>query len=158
MKARLICVVFAMAILWGCATESTHLATSPPASPVEHPRVRPQVFASLSKTGRTVALGSGQTLVVALPVRLYSDNTWYVSRNSPPGVQLVAVSKKEAVKNRRRFNFGRQRFYFKRVAPGTVHLVLEQKYASKPMLLRVVDGPAYVPPPPRRTDAVPMSR
>jgi outer membrane protein OmpA-like peptidoglycan-associated protein len=147
MKARLICVVFAMAILWGCATQSTHLATSPPVSRVEDPRVKPRVFVFLPETGRTVAVGLGQTLVVTVPVKRYSDNTWSVSRNSPPGLELVATQRKEAAKKQRRFRFGLQRLYFKRVAPGTVHLVLEQKYFSKPMLLRVVDGSAYVPRP-----------
>jgi outer membrane protein OmpA-like peptidoglycan-associated protein len=148
MKARLICVLFAMAILWGCATQSTHLATSPPVSRVEQPLVKPQVFVYLPETGRTVALGFGQILVVTLPVEHYNDNTWYVYRNSPPGLQLVAGPNEEILKNPPRFYLGLQLFYFKRVAPGTINLTLEQKYFSKPMLLTVVDGPAYVPPPP----------
>jgi OOP family OmpA-OmpF porin len=32
-------------------------------------------------------------------------------------------------------------FYFRREAPGTAHLVLEQSYWSKPMILKVVDRP-----------------
>jgi outer membrane protein OmpA-like peptidoglycan-associated protein len=58
-----------------------------------------------------------------------------------------------------------QVFYFRKDAPGVAHLVLEQSYWSKPMILKVVDGaplppprpwPPSPPPPPRAT--APTSR
>ena len=149
MKARLVCALLLSAVLWGCATHSTQLATGPGVSPAEHASLVPrQVYVYLPQTGRTVALGFGQILVVTVPVERYSDNTWRIDRNSPQGLQLVAGPNEEILKNPPPFYIGLQRFYFKRVAPGTINLALEQKYFNKPMLLTVVDGPAYVSPPP----------
>ena len=40
-------------------------------------------------------------------------------------------------------------FYFRKDAAGTAHLVIEQNYWSKPMILKVVDGPPLPVPPSR---------
>jgi outer membrane protein OmpA-like peptidoglycan-associated protein len=124
------------------------LLAAPPALAAAPPVVPRQIGVTLPDTGRTIALGFGQTMVVSVPLRSYSDDTWYVYRNSPPNLKLVAGPDKRIRRNPTFFSPNMQVFYFKRVSPGTVSFVLEEKYYNKPLILRVIDGPPYVPPPP----------
>jgi hypothetical protein len=105
----------------------------------ESPRKSPlHVF--LLDTGRTVELPVGHQLVVTLPLRSYSDNTWYVSENTGGGaLKLIAGPDEKRPKKWKEGDPSLQIFYFQREAPGTTNLVLQQKYWSKPMILKVVD-------------------
>ncbi|MGA9722487.1 MAG: hypothetical protein WBQ86_08545 [Candidatus Binatus sp.] len=99
-----------------------------------------KVEVNLQDTGRTVALSVGQDLVVRLPLKNYDDNYWYVAQNSGTGLKLLAGPNEIRSRNwtpRQRHSL--EVFYFRRESPGTAHLVLEQSYWSKPMILKVVD-------------------
>ena len=103
-------------------------------------RARRQVClrVNLHDTGRTVALSVGQQLIVTLPLYpSYDDNYWYVARNS--GLKLIAGPNDRRPRNWKPWKYSWQVFYFRRESPGTAHLVLEQNYWSKPMILEVVD-------------------
>jgi hypothetical protein len=93
----------------------------------------------LADTGATVALSVGQQLVVTLPLRRYDDNYWYVARNSGGGLKLIAGPDTVRPRGWTPFKGSSQVFHFRRESPGTAHLVLEQSYFSKPMVLDVVD-------------------
>jgi hypothetical protein len=97
------------------------------------------LYLDLADTGKTVELPVGHQLVVTLPLRNLRDNTWYVSEKSDGAVKLIAGPDERRPKN---WTEGRpilQVFYFQRESPGTVHLVMQQKYWSKPMILQIVD-------------------
>jgi outer membrane protein OmpA-like peptidoglycan-associated protein len=80
-------------------------------------------------------------------MKTYNDNYWYIYRNSGVPLRLVAGPNELRGRNFKPWTRGtEQLFYFRKDLPGTTHLVLEQSYWSKPMILKVVDGP---PPPPR---------
>ncbi len=108
-----------------------------PSSPSERPPRR--VSVNLGDTGKTVALSVGQQLVVTLPLGHYDDNTWYVARNSGAVLKLIAGPDERRPPNWKPQDRRLQVFYFQRESPGIAHLVLEQEYWSKPMLLQVVD-------------------
>ncbi len=76
---------------------------------------------------------------MTLPLRRYDDNYWYVARNSGGGLKLIAGPTERRPRNWTPFMGRTQVFYFRRESPGTAHLVLEQSYWSKPMVLEVVD-------------------
>jgi hypothetical protein len=93
---------------------------------------------NLEDTGKTVALSVGEQLIVTLPLQpRWDDNYWYVARNS--GLKLIASPNTVRPKNWTPYDKSSQVFYFRRESPGTAHLVLEQAYWSKPMILEVVD-------------------
>ncbi len=95
---------------------------------------------SLADTGRTVALPVGQQLIVTLPLwPSYDDNYWYVVRNSGAPLKLIAGPNERRPRNWTPFMKSSQVFYFRRESPGITHLVLEQRYFSKPMILKVDD-------------------
>ncbi len=94
---------------------------------------------NLSDTGSTVRLPVGQQLVVTLPLRRYDDNYWYVAENSGVGLKLIAGPNTLRPRDWTPFKQSRQVFYFQRESPGTAHLVLEQSYFSRPLILKVVD-------------------
>ena len=123
-----------LAILAGflVATSSSPLAARLVSRPGE-------VHVFLEDTGQTVSLPVGQKLIVTLPVRRYEDNTWYVARNSGGGLKLIAGPNELRPATWTPFDYRLQIFYFQRNSPGTVSLVLEQSYWSKPMILKVVD-------------------
>jgi hypothetical protein len=93
----------------------------------------------LVDTGRTVELPVGHQLGVTLPGRDLKDNTWVVSENAGGALKLIAGPDEKRPKNWQPGDRSLQLFYFQREAPGTVNLVLQQKYWSKPMILKVVD-------------------
>ena len=94
----------------------------------------------LADTGRTVELPIGHQLVVTLPLRIFKDNTWYVSENTGGGaLKLIAGPDEKRAKNWKEGDPSLQIFYFQRETAGTTNLVLQQKYWSKPMILKVVD-------------------
>ncbi len=104
----------------------------------ERPLRRPVAkYVYLRDTGQTVALSVGEELVVTLPLRPYADNYWYVARNS--GLKLIAGPNERRPRNWTPWKYSSQVFYFRRESPGVAHLVLEQSYFSKPMILKVVD-------------------
>ena len=95
---------------------------------------------NLLDTGHTVALPVGQELIVTVPLKPYDDNYWYVSRNSGGVLKLIAGPDERRPKNWTPLKGSTVVFYFRREAPGTANLVLEQSYFSKPpMILKVVD-------------------
>jgi len=130
-QSRLI-ACFAMVAGFFFAAPSSRSASRPP----RHPAAL-HVF--LQDTGSTVALPVGQQLIVTLPLRPYDDNHWYVARNSGAVLKLIAGPDERRPRNWTPWMRSSQVFYFRRESPGTVHLVLEQSYWSKPMLLDVVD-------------------
>jgi hypothetical protein len=93
----------------------------------------------MENTGQTIALPVGEKLVVTLPLQRYDDNTWYVVRNSGAGLKLVAGPDERRPRDWDPFRYRLQVFYFQKQSPGITHLVLEQNYWSKPMILKVVD-------------------
>jgi outer membrane protein OmpA-like peptidoglycan-associated protein len=128
----------------------------PPSLAAQHPRA---VRVGLRDTGKTVPLAVGQQLIVRVPLqRRWDDNYWYVSSNSGAAIKLIAgpdtrpppnwnfpsrhVFRPESPTSMTLWKGGSQVFYFQREAPGTVHLVLEQRYFSEPMVLKLVDAPA----------------
>lgn len=96
------------------------------------------MFANQEDTGKTVALGIGQQLVVKLPLRGYRDDTWKVTEISP-ALKLVAGPDELRPSEWSPWKMSFQVFYFQRQSPGTVDLVLEPKYFLRPMILKVVD-------------------
>ena len=98
-----------------------------------------EVHVGLGDTGKTVALPVGQKLIVALPMMRYDDNTWYVVRNFGGGLKLIAGPDERRPVNWTPWDYRTQVFCFQRESPGTVSLVLEQKYWYKPMILKIVD-------------------
>jgi|GEM_PF-767075 hypothetical protein len=94
---------------------------------------------NLQNTGQTVALSVGQQLVVTLSMRPYDDNYWYVSHNSGGVLKLIGGPDERRPRNWTPWMYSSQVFYFRRESPGTAHLVLEQSYFSRPMVLKVVD-------------------
>jgi outer membrane protein OmpA-like peptidoglycan-associated protein len=132
--------------LFCCAT-SALAAARPPREP--------NITVHLSDTGKTVGLPFGAILVVALPNKTYDDNYWYVYRNSGVPLKLIAGPNERRGRNFKPWtrNDGAL-FYFRRENPGTAHLVLEQSYASTPMILKVVDAPP-IPPRPVKPPPVP---
>ena len=129
------------------------LSAAPSARATEQivgPPGHPRIAVDLQDTGKTIALPMGVELVVTLPLKTYNDNYWYIYRNS--GVPLKLIAGPNEMRGRNYKPWTRQTaeiFYFRKESPGTTHLVLEQSYWSKPMILKVVDGaPLPSPPPP----------
>ena len=97
-------------------------------------------YVSLEDSGKTIALPVGQQLVVRLPLqRRWGDNTWTVVRNSGGSLKLIAGPDERRPPGWTIYKQSSQIFYFRRDAPGTADLVLEEKYWSTPMILKVVD-------------------
>ncbi len=103
------------------------------------PRRQIPLYVGLRDTGKTVALPVGQQLIVTLPLRPYDYNYWYVARNSGAVLELIAGPDEQRPRNWTPWDYSSQVFYFRRESPGTAHLVLEQSYWSRPMVLEVVD-------------------
>jgi hypothetical protein len=125
------------------------------ASAFAHEPPPPRMEVNLLDTGETIALPVGEELVVALPLKTYNDNYWYIYGNS--GVPLKLIGGPNELRGRNFKPWTRQTaqlFYFRKEAPGTTHLVLEQSYWSKPMILKVVDGPPLPPPPATRARSI----
>lgn len=97
-------------------------------------------YVSLEDSGKTIAIPVGQQLVVKLPLqRRWGDNTWTVVRNSGGSLKLIAGPDERRPPGWTIYKQSSQIFYFRRDAPGTADLVLEEKYWSTPMILKVVD-------------------
>ncbi len=128
------CLLACFAIVAGFffAAPSSLSAERPPRR-----QVAKNVF--LSDTGKTVTLSVGEELAVTLPLRPYDDNYWYVSRNSGGNLKLIEGPIDRRPRYWTPFTGTTQIFYFRRESPGTAHLVLEQSYFSRPMVLEVVD-------------------
>jgi outer membrane protein OmpA-like peptidoglycan-associated protein len=112
-----------------------------------HEPWQPKTEVNLQDTGKTIGLAAGEELVVTLPLKTYDDNYWYVYKNE--GVPLKLIAGPNEIRGRNFKPWTRQSaqiFYFRKESPGTAHLVLEQSYWSKPMILKVVDGPPKPPP------------
>ena len=124
------------------------LSAAPPSQAAGRTQPALKKFVYLTDTGDTIALSMGQQLVVTLPLRRYDDNYWYITRNSGVPLKLIAGPDTRRLPGWTPFKPSIQVFYFQRQSPGTAHLVLEQRYYSTPMILRVVDGPPLPPPPP----------
>jgi hypothetical protein len=123
-----------------CLALAAGFLTAPSAA-ADAPRVARPVGlrVGLKDTGKTVALPVGQQLIVALPLRPYPDNSWRLVSNSGAGVKLIAGPDERRPPNWTPMKDSTQLFYFQRESPGTANLVLEQRYWSKPMFLKVVD-------------------
>jgi len=123
--------------LLACFAIAVGFVAAAPSSAARKPRA---VYLDLHDTGKTVALSVGEQLVVKLPLkRRRDDDTWYVASNSGGGVRLVAGPDEKRPPNWTPFRPSQQLFYFQRESPGTTDLVLEQRYFSKPMTIKVVD-------------------
>jgi len=123
----LVCLVIVAALISG-----VNISMS-----AQYPRAR---YVSLEDTGKTIRLPVGQQLVVKLPLqRRWGDNTWTVKRNSGSPLKLIAGPDERRPPGWTIDQLSSQIFYFRRDAPGTTNLVLEEKYFSKPMVLKVVD-------------------
>lgn len=127
--------------LLACLAVATELfsITGPAQSATRPPRLPAAVHVTIKDTGKTVALPVGDKLIVMLPLRPYDDNTWYVASNTGSGLKLIVGPDERRPRNWEPRKYSTQIFYFQRESPGTAHLVLEQKYYSRPMLLKVVD-------------------
>ncbi len=113
------------------------------------PPRRVNQYVALQDTGKTITLPVGQELIVTLPLWRYDDNYWYVARNSGAPLKLIAGPNEIRRRDWTPWKPSLQVFYFQRGSPGTAHLVLEQSYFSKPMILKVLDeSPPPSPPPP----------
>ena len=123
---------FAIAVVAG----SFFAAPAPPAA--ASPARQVAMFANLGDTGKIVELRVGRQLVVKLPMTDYSDNSWHVTKISP-SLKLIAGPDEMRPVNLSPWKQSFQIFYFIRESPGTVDLVLEPNYFSKPMILKVVD-------------------
>jgi len=113
-------------------------------------------YVDLQDTGETITLPVGQELIVTLPLRRYNDNYWYVALNSGAPLKLIAGPNEVRRRDWTPWKSSVQVFYFQRESAGTAHLVLEQSYFSKPMILKVLDespppSPSPPPPPPPTT-------
>jgi hypothetical protein len=129
------CMLVLFAIAGGFLFGSPHSLSA-----AQPPRHEPAVRVSLQDTGKTVSLRIGQQLVVALPLQPYPDDFWYVARNFGDDLKLVAGPDTLRSKDWTSSMKSTQLFYFKKQAPGTADLVLEEHYPSKkPMILKVVD-------------------
>lgn len=104
-----------------------------------HATLHPKVHVNLLDSGQTVAVPVGDDLVVTVPLRPYDDNYWYVASNSGDGLKLIVGPDEKRGRNWAPTKASSQVFYFRKESPGTAHLVLEQSYWSKPMILKVVD-------------------
>ena len=120
-------------------TMAVLISAAPSSSAPSRPAKIPRVTATIENTGQTVAVAVGQQLVVMVPLLHYSDSYWYVAKNTGQELKLIAGPDTKRRSDSTPFKNSSQVFYFQRVAPGTVHLVLEQSYYSKPMILKVVD-------------------
>ena len=128
---RQLCLLGCLAIVAGL------FSAAPPSTGAEVPRA---IHVNLLDTGRTIALADGQELVVHLPLSSrYDDNTWRLVSNSGSGVKLIAGPNEVRPKDWTPWSHVSQLFYFRRQSPGVANLVLEEKYFSKPMLLKVID-------------------
>lgn len=137
------CLLVSFAIIGGFL-----LAASPA---LAHVPWQPKMAVHLEDTGKTIGLAVGEELIVNLPLKTYNDNYWYIYKNE--GVPLKLIAGPNELRGKRYKPWSRkvaQIFYFRKESPGITHLVLEQSYFSKPMILKVVDGPAPLPPTPRR--------
>src|SRR6202041_288520 len=126
---------------WGmfaCVTIVVLFFAAPSSPAVRRPHKVPQVRVTIVDTGQTVSLAVGQQLVVVVPLIRYDDATWYVAKNPGGGLKLEAGPNTKRRSDWTPFDNSNQVFYFQRVAPGTVHLVLEQNYYAKPMILKGV--------------------
>jgi hypothetical protein len=103
------------------------------------PRHQAGVSVNLQDTGQTIALPVGEQLIISLPLQRYDDNYWYVARNSGGALKLVAGPDTLRRHDWTPFKKSLQVFYFQRESPGPVNLVLEQRYWSLPMVLKIVD-------------------
>ena len=134
----LLLAFFAIVAGCSCPLRLPRWRTERIVGPPRHPRIA----VDLQDTGKTIALPMGVELVVTLPLKTYNDNYWYIYRNS--GVPLKLIAGPNEMRGRNFKPWTRQAaqvFYFRKESPGTTHLVLEQSYWSKPMILKVVDGP-----------------
>jgi hypothetical protein len=128
---------FSQSCLIACLTIVAGLLSGVPSSlAAKHP---PSRYVYLEDTGQTIVLPVGEQLVVTLPLVRYDDNYWFVARNSGDGLKLIAGPDTRRRPNWTPFDNSRQVFYFRKDAPGTAHLVMEQHYWSLPMVLKVVD-------------------
>ena len=144
------CLLACFAIVAGMffAAPSSLSATRPPREVKQ--------YVDLQDTGKTITLPAGQELIVTLPLWRYDDNYWYVARNSGAPLKLIAGPDEIRRGGWTPWKPSLQVFYFQRESPGTAHLVLEQSYFSKPMILKVVDESA--PPPPSPPPPPPPTR
>src|SRR5690242_13273786 len=125
------------------------LSAPAPALAASSAPVEPKVVVDLQDTGKTIAVPVGEMLLVSLPMKTYNDNYWYIYRNEGVPLKLIAGPNEIRGKNFKPWTRGtNQIFYFRKETPGVTHLVLEQSYWSKPMVLKVVDGPPPPPPAP----------
>jgi len=119
-----------------------------------------KIHVDLQDTGKTISLPLGVDLIVTLPMKTYDDNDWYIYRNE--GVPLKLIAGPNELRGRNHKPWSRQSqqvFYFRKEAPGVTHLVLEQDYFSKPMILKVVDGePIPTLPPPAKPVPPPIMK
>lgn len=127
------CLLACFAIVAGFFAAPSSLSAARPA------RHRDCLHVDLRNTGQTVALPVGEQLVVTLPLQRYDDNYWYVARNSGGALKLITGPDTRRPRDWTPWKQSLQVFYFERESPGTTHLVLEQSYWSKPMILKVVD-------------------
>ena len=145
MPTRSLCLsyLFASFVIVAAFLFAPRLALAVSSAPPE-----PRVVVYLQDTGKTIAVPVGEMLVVSLPMKTYNDNYWYIYRNEGVPLKLIAGPNEVRGKNFKPWSRGSEQiFYFRKEAPGTTHLVLEQSYWSKPMILKVVDGPPLPPPP-----------
>ena len=132
LRQSFILACFAIVAAFSFAAPSALSAERPP-------RRQAAQRVGLIDSGKTIVLSVGQQLVVTLPLQAYADNSWYVAHISGGGLKLIAGPDERRAPNWTPFMNSTQVFYFQRVSPGAAHLVLEQSYYSKPMLLDVVD-------------------
>jgi len=123
------CLLACLAILAG------FIGAAPSSSSITRPVKR----VGLADSGKTVPLGVGEDLVVTLPLKPYAGNEWYVSHDSDGSLKLIAGPDEKRTKDWIPGRPSLQIFYFRKESPGVAHLVLEQKYWSKAMVLEVVD-------------------
>jgi hypothetical protein len=130
---------FSLSFLVVSLTLAAGLACFAPSAQGARSPHRKKVFVNLQDTGRTVVVPVGQDLVVTVPLRPFDDNYWSVVRNSGDGLRLIAGPDEKRGRNWASWKPSSQIFYFRKDSPGVAHLVMEQSYWSKPMILEVVD-------------------
>jgi len=123
------CLLTCLAILGG------FFGAAPSSSSVTRPLKR----VGLADSGKTVSLGVGEDLVVTLPLKPFPGNEWHVAKNSDGSLKLIAGPDEKRPKDWIPGRPSLQVFYFRKESPGVAHLVLEERYFSKPMVLEVVD-------------------